>query len=192
MTAWGMHGFFRFPHAANEKAAEPLTRPHTHFNGIKCHKRNQSVSLTVWLLRQRNPRRGENLGVFAMLKSLSAGLILSTLAVGAIGAIAATSDPAMMAKTTKGNIMVDAKGMTLYSFDKDVVGKSNCNDKCAAEWPPLMAAADAKASGDWTIVARDDKSKMWAYKGHPLYTFVDDKAVGQVTGDKKDGFHIVM
>jgi predicted lipoprotein with Yx(FWY)xxD motif len=180
MTAWGMHGFFRFPHAANEKAAEPLTRPHTHFNGIKSHRGNQSVSCTVWLLRQRNLRRGENPGVFAMLKTLSAGLILSTLAVGAIGAIAATSDPAMMGK------------MTLYSFDKDVVGKSNCNDKCAAEWPPLMAAADAKASGDWTIVVRDDKSKMWAYKGHPLYTFVDDKAVGQVTGDKKDGFHIVM
>lgn len=124
-----------------------------------------------------------------MLKTLTAGLFLSTLAVVAI---AATSRPAMIGKTTKGNIMVDAKGMTLYSFDKDVVGKSNCNDKCAVEWPPLKAAADAKASGDWTIVIRDDKSHMWAYKGHPLYTFVDDKKVGQVTGDKKDGFHIVL
>ena len=126
-----------------------------------------------------------------MLKTLTAGLILSTLAVGAIGAIAATAEPAMMGKTAKGTIMVDAKGMTLYSFDKDVVGKSNCNAKCAAEWPPLMAAADAKASGDWTIVIRDDKSQMWAFKGHPLYTFLDDKKAGEVTGDKKDGFHIV-
>lgn len=127
-----------------------------------------------------------------MLKTLTAGLILSTLAVGAIGAIAATAEPAMMGKTAKGTIMVDAKGMTLYSFDKDVVGKSNCNDKCAVEWPPLKAAADAKASGDWTIVIRDDKSQMWAYKGHPLYTFLDDKKAGEVTGDKKDGFHIVL
>ena len=126
-----------------------------------------------------------------MLKTLTAGLILSTLAVGAIGAIAATAEPAMMGKTAKGTIMVDAKGMTLYSFDKDVVGKSNCNNKCAVEWPPLMAEADAKASGDWTIVIRDDKSQMWAYKGHPLYTFLDDKKAGEVTGDKKDGFHIV-
>ena len=109
-----------------------------------------------------------------MLKTLTAGLILSTLAVGAIGAIAANVEPAMMGKTAKGTIMVDAKGMTLYSFDKDVVGKSNCNDKCAVEWPPLKAAADAKASGDWTIVIRDDKSQMWAYKGHPLYTFLEN------------------
>ena len=127
-----------------------------------------------------------------MLKTLTAGLILSTLAVGAIGAIAATAEPAMMGKTAKGTIMVDAKGMTLYSFDKDVVGKSNCNDKCAVEWPPLKAAAGAKASGDWTIVIRDDKSQMWAFKGHPLYTFLDDKKAGDVTGDKKNGFHIVL
>ena len=127
-----------------------------------------------------------------MLKTLTAGLILSTLAVGAIGAIAATVEPAMMGKTAKGTIMVDAKGMTLYSFDKDVVGKSNCNDKCAVEWPPLKAEADAKASGDWTIVIRDDKSQMWAFKGHPLYTFLDDKKAGDVTGDKKNGFHIVL
>ena len=30
------------------------------------------------------------------------------------------------------------------------------------------------------------KSKMWAYKGHPLYTFIDDKKAGDVTGDNKD------
>lgn len=126
-----------------------------------------------------------------MLKTLTAGLILSTLAVGAIGAIAATVEPAMMGKTAKGTLLVDANGMTLYSFDKDVVGKSNCNDKCAVEWPPLKVEADAKASDDWTIVTRDDKSQMWAYKGHPLYTFLDDKKAGDVTGDNKDGFHIV-
>ena len=114
-----------------------------------------------------------------MLKTLTAGLILSTLAMGAIGAIAATNKPAMMGKTTKGTILVDAKGMTLYSFDKDVVGKSNCNDKCAVEWPPLSSSAKAKANGNWTIVIRDDKSHMWAYKTYPLFTFVDDKKAGQ-------------
>ena len=125
------------------------------------------------------------------MKTLTAALILSTIAVGAIGAIAATVEPAMMAKTAKGSILVDAKGITLYSFDKDVADKSNCNDKCAVEWPPLKAGADAKANDDWTFVTRDDKSQMWAYKGHPFYTFLDDKKAGQVNGDNKDGFHIV-
>ena len=63
--------------------------------------------------------------------------------------------------------MADSAGMTLYSFDKDAGGKSACNGPCAANWPPLLATGDGKASGDWTIVARDDGSKQWAFKGKP-------------------------
>ena len=77
----------------------------------------------------------------------------------------------------------DAKGMTLYTFDKDAGGKSACNGPCATNWPPLMAAGDAKASGDWTVVTRDDGSKQWAYKGKPLYTWAKDTKPGDKTGD---------
>ena len=125
-----------------------------------------------------------------MLKKLMLGLFVSTMLVGSVAATAAAKEPAMMGKTSMGKAWVDDKGMALYTFEKDKGGKSMCNDKCAVEWPPLAADAKAKASGDWIIVTRDDASKMWAYKGHPLYTFVDDKKPGQVTGDKKDGFHL--
>ena len=91
--------------------------------------------------------------------------------------------PAKTADTAKGKALVDAKGMTLYVFDKDAAGKSNCNGPCATNWPPLMAAADAKASGDWTVVTRDDGGKMWAYKGKPLYTWTKDTKPGDITGD---------
>ena len=60
--------------------------------------------------------------------------------------------PAKSADTLKGKALVDAKGMTLYVFDKDAAGKSNCNGPCATNWPPLIATAEAKASGDWSIV----------------------------------------
>jgi predicted lipoprotein with Yx(FWY)xxD motif len=73
--------------------------------------------------------------------------------------------------------------MTLYTFDKDSGGKSACNGPCAANWPPLMAGADAKPSGDWSVVTRDDGGKQWAYKGKPLYTWINDKAAGDKTGD---------
>ena len=119
-----------------------------------------------------------------------AGIVIAAIAFGTIATSAATSEPAKMGDTSKGQAWVDAKGMALYTFDKDIVGKSNCNGKCATEWPPLSAAAGAKASGEWTIVARDNGAKMWAYDGHPLYTFVDDKKPGQVTGDGQDGFHL--
>jgi len=91
--------------------------------------------------------------------------------------------PVKSADTSKGKTLVDVKGMTLYVFDKDASGKSNCNGPCATNWPPLMAAADAKASGDWSVVTRDDGAKQWAYKGKPLYTWAKDTKPGDVTGD---------
>jgi predicted lipoprotein with Yx(FWY)xxD motif len=125
-----------------------------------------------------------------MMKTLATGIVLSAIALGTLAAPAATSEPAKMGDTTKGSAWVDAKGMALYTFDKDTATKSNCNGKCAVEWPPLAAATGSKASGEWTIVAREDGSKMWAYDGHPLYAFVKDKKPGQVTGDGEDGFHL--
>jgi predicted lipoprotein with Yx(FWY)xxD motif len=96
---------------------------------------------------------------------------------------AASAQMLKTADTSKGKTFVDAKGMTLYTFDKDAGGKSMCNGPCATNWPPLMAAADAKPTADMTIVARDDGSKMWAYKGKPLYTFAKDTKAGDITGD---------
>ena len=80
-------------------------------------------------------------------------------------------------------ILTDAKGMTLYTFGKDQAGVSNCNDNCAKNWPPLMAPADAKPMGDWTIVTRADGTRMWAYKGMPLYTWIKDTKPGDTTGN---------
>jgi predicted lipoprotein with Yx(FWY)xxD motif len=80
-------------------------------------------------------------------------------------------------------VLTDANGMTLYTYDKDTAGVSNCYDKCAVNWPPLMAAADAKAEGDFTIVDRTDGTKMWAYKGMPLYLWIKDTKPGDTTGD---------
>jgi predicted lipoprotein with Yx(FWY)xxD motif len=87
-------------------------------------------------------------------------------------------------KTALGPVLADSKGMTLYTFDKDMMpGKSVCKGPCAQNWPPLAAAADAKPMGDWTVVTRDDSSKQWAYKGKPLYSFAKDKMPGDTTGN---------
>ena len=100
-------------------------------------------------------------------------------------ALLATSFAATAAAPAKmsGDVLVDGKGMTLYTFDKDNGGKSACNGQCAVNWPPLMADAGAKAEGDYTVVTRDDGSKQWAYKGKPLYTWIKDQKPGDKTGD---------
>jgi predicted lipoprotein with Yx(FWY)xxD motif len=100
-----------------------------------------------------------------------------------ISSAAFAMDPAKVGETSKGKTLVDAKGMTLYTFDKDAGGKSACNGPCATNWPPLAATGDAKAMGQWTVVTLDDGSKMWAYKGKPLYTFAKDTATGDIKGD---------
>ncbi|MFT4172733.1 MAG: hypothetical protein QM639_09260 [Rhodocyclaceae bacterium] len=116
-----------------------------------------------------------------MNKLMLCGALSALLASG----LAAAADPA----TTKDGALVDAKGMTLYTFDKDAAapGKSVCNGQCATNWPPLMASTEAKPMGEWTIVTRDDGGKQWAYKGKPLYTWVKDKAPGDKTGEGMAG-----
>lgn len=95
-----------------------------------------------------------------------------------------TAKPAAPAKTMDG-VLANSAGMTLYTFDKDAAGsgKSVCNGPCAANWPPLMAAAGSKAAGDYTIITRDDGGRQWAYKGKPLYLWVKDAKPGDKTGD---------
>ncbi len=114
-----------------------------------------------------------------MTKSFAAAAALAVL----LTASAASAQALKTADTDKGKVFVDAKGMTLYTFDKDAGGKSACNGPCAENWPPLFAADSDKPTADMTIVVRDDGKKMWAYKGKPLYTFKKDTAAGQTTGD---------
>ena len=84
-------------------------------------------------------------------------------------------------------LIADAKGMTLYVFDKDVGGKPSCYDACAAKWPPYLGKADAKLTEGWTLVDRTDGTKQWAYDGKPMYYFAGDKAKGDMAGDGMGG-----
>lgn len=80
-------------------------------------------------------------------------------------------------------VYADAAGKTLYTFDKDTTpGKSACVGECVAAWPPLAASAQATASGDWSVITRDDGTRQWALKGKPLYTFIKDENVGEAKG----------
>ena len=109
--------------------------------------------------------------------------IIGLAALLATAASAYAMEPAKVMDSSAGKIWADEKGMTLYTSDKDEKGTSNCYDKCATAWPPLAAAADAKAEDEWTVVDRTDGTKMWAYDGKPVYTFIKDKKAGDTTGD---------
>jgi predicted lipoprotein with Yx(FWY)xxD motif len=113
--------------------------------------------------------------------------ILACAAMLAVTSAAMAAEAWKVAEVNGTKIYTDAKGMTLYTFDNDKAGVSNCYDQCAVNWPPLIAAQGAKDDGEWTVVKRKDGTQMWAYEGHPLYTFIKDKKPGDVTGDGANG-----
>ena len=120
-----------------------------------------------------------------MRNHIAAALVLGSAALFSAGAHA-------QAVKTQDGVLVNSAGMTLYTFDKDAGGKSACNDQCAKIWPPVTAAADAKASGDLSVITRDDGSKQWAHKGKPIYLYAKDAKPGDKTGDNfKEIWHVV-
>jgi predicted lipoprotein with Yx(FWY)xxD motif len=130
--------------------------------------------------------RSDIMSAVRVLVAASAPIVLFAAGCAMIGSTTPVSYSA--------GVMVNAGGMTLYTFDKDPAGagKSVCNAKCAGLWPPLFAAADGKGGGDFSIISRDDGHKQWAYRGKPLYLWSKDQKPGDRTGDGFNGvWHVV-
>jgi predicted lipoprotein with Yx(FWY)xxD motif len=92
----------------------------------------------------------------------------------------------------KDGVLVNAAGMTVYTFDKDTAnsGKSACAGPCADAWPAV--AAPANVAAPYSVVTRDDGAKQLAYQGKPLYLFKKDVKPGDRNGDNfKDIWHVV-
>jgi predicted lipoprotein with Yx(FWY)xxD motif len=120
-------------------------------------------------------------------------LVLPMLVLCANGAAMAQSLPTGIAtgETTKGKVLTDGRGFTLYVFDQDKDGQSACVDRCAENWGPLKVAEGAQATTDFTIILRSDGPRQWSYHGHPLYTFIKDANPGEIQGDGvRDLWHI--
>jgi len=119
-------------------------------------------------------------------------VIVAFAAAGCGGAIPSSNGgPATLnvAGSTQGRFLVDAKGHSLYVFDKDESGESYCNGACAAVWPPLETptpphggpGVDGAALG---TIMRDDGDMQVTYHGHPLYYYAADaSSPGKTRGE---------
>lgn len=98
-----------------------------------------------------------------------------------------------MMETDLGEVLTDSNGMTLYIFDRDEPGVTNCYEQCAVNWPPLIAEEGAMAEGPYSLVERNDGTMQWAHDGWPLYLWINDENPGDTTGDGVgDVWHVVM
>jgi predicted lipoprotein with Yx(FWY)xxD motif len=102
------------------------------------------------------------------------------------------------ASTKLGTVLVDDKGMTLYTFASDTTpGTSACTGQCATVWPPLMVTgsptyAAGLTASKFTTITRSDGTKQLAYNGKPLYAFQSDSAAGDTSGQGVGGFSVAM
>ncbi len=105
------------------------------------------------------------------------------------GSDAAASASTQVSTTSDslGVFLVDGRGRTLYMFDADPEGTSECYDTCATAWPPLATTGAPTAAGDvdqkeLSTSTRSDGITQVRYYGHPLYTYAQDAMPGQTTG----------
>ncbi len=96
-------------------------------------------------------------------------------------------------RTKLGTILADARGRTLYLFEKDKRGLSLCTGSCATYWPPVLTKGAPLASGGVKTpllgtVKRSDGGLQVTYAGHPLYTFKFDTSRGQAKGEGTNFF----
>jgi predicted lipoprotein with Yx(FWY)xxD motif len=86
-----------------------------------------------------------------------------------------------------GQFLADDQGRTLYMFTKDDKNVSNCYDKCATAWPPLLSAGQPKGleginASLLGTTQRTDGSMQVTYNGYPLYYYAKDEKPGDVAG----------
>jgi predicted lipoprotein with Yx(FWY)xxD motif len=79
-----------------------------------------------------------------------------------------------------------------YYYDAGSVGTdrhqespdvSACSGDCLKPWGALAAPAGSVASTDWSVIERADGTRQWAWKKHPLYTYLQETKTGDISGE---------
>jgi predicted lipoprotein with Yx(FWY)xxD motif len=159
------------------------------------------TSFSSEVLMRRNKQVLLALGLGAVLAGGGVGLAeaggsSSTAASTASKAVAAPAGRATVNVTTatvggkSEQVLVNARGLPLYTYGADTSTQSHVSGGLAALWPPLVSGSptESGATGKLTVLA-DANGQQVQYNGHFLYTFVDDTP-GQVTGQGVQGFFV--
>jgi len=101
-------------------------------------------------------------------------------------------------KTSAGYVLATHAGLTVYWYSADVKGsgKSACTGSCLSTWPAVTgspaAAPGVLLAGKLGTITRPGGVVQATYNGYPLYTYAQDMAPGQVTGNDVGGvWHVI-
>ena len=123
--------------------------------------------------------------------SVAALALLGVAVVSAGGSPVAAADVGATLKTARiggVNVLTNADGLTLYWFAPDTSTSSKCLGSCATYWPPVFGspAAGPGVTGKLGTINRPGGGLQATYDGHPLYTYIGDRAPGQANGNDLD------
>jgi predicted lipoprotein with Yx(FWY)xxD motif len=129
--------------------------------------------------------RGSLLVAAALAAALIATLLLTRSGHASDNASRADVKAARNATLGK-TILVNRRGLTLYSLSAERHGRFICTSmSCLSLWKPLVVPPGVKPTGvrGLATVKRPDRRRQVAYRGAPLYRFVQDTKPGQVKGN---------
>jgi predicted lipoprotein with Yx(FWY)xxD motif len=91
-----------------------------------------------------------------------------------------------------GNYLADPSDKTLYIYNGDTAGISNCTNTCLSRWPAYIdtGAATGLPAGFGTIT-RKDRTIQYTYNNMPLYYFYSDNK-GQITSNGLENFKVAI
>jgi predicted lipoprotein with Yx(FWY)xxD motif len=88
-----------------------------------------------------------------------------------------------VASTSLGKVLVDSRGMTLYTLSADGQNKSTCASDCLKFWPAVAPTKARALSVTIGRTATPDGTAIATVAGHPVYTFSLDQQPGDVKGE---------
>jgi predicted lipoprotein with Yx(FWY)xxD motif len=133
--------------------------------------------------------------------SISSALVLTSCAGGSSshdatangGSTPTRSGLALQVRQTSlGPVLADRQGMTVYLLTSDKPHRSLCDAQCLTYWPAVPAPKSTGQLPGISATVATTKSTagkpMATAGGWPLYTFVNDHAPGDVTGEGMKSF----
>jgi predicted lipoprotein with Yx(FWY)xxD motif len=93
--------------------------------------------------------------------------------------------------TMRGRLIALKDGWSVYSYDRDSHNKSNCSDACLDGRSPILAGSYVRPVGEWTTFERSPGIRQWAFKGMPVYRYLNDPKEHSRDGSDFPGWHNV-
>jgi predicted lipoprotein with Yx(FWY)xxD motif len=88
-----------------------------------------------------------------------------------------------VASTSLGRVLVDASGRTVYLLTADGRNLSTCSSSCLQFWPAVTPGTHAGITAPVGATATPSGPMTATVAGHPVYTFSQDHAPGDVNGE---------